>query len=351
MLYYSHINEDSSIERVLLSENIYPFLIAVVGSGERVIALMDNKYVEKILAVDINAEALYLLELKLKVLQLCSPEDYLKFIGHYEADSSFRFLCFTKIKTCLTVNCRKYWEAEKNKIEKGIMNSGHFEKFLQRIRPLLNTFMGKKFHRILCQPERLNAVTNFKWKIVSSFFSKKWVYSLMGNRDVAFTGQGAAIGNITRALNNMIKEEKTHTSFISHLIFKGHLRDMEEKYLPPSLQLQVLTRIKERLKAGEVIVTYHQDDLLHLSRNNKPDRQAFYSASDILSFEDHAYLQDLIHSGLRVGGNCVVARSFLRNRISEMQLKKITNGYDSAFHDECESSGMYQVISINNHAT
>ena len=350
MLYYSHINEDSSIERMLLDKDLYPVVIAVAGSGERVIALMDNPHVEKIMAIDINKEALYLLELKINILQQSTPEDYLKFIGHFNAHPSFRALYFTKIKQCLSADCRKYWEGEKNKIENGIVNSGHFEKFLKRVRPLLNIFPGKRFHHLLFQPGALPFFTRLTWKIVSWFFSKQWVYALLGNKDIAFTGPGAAIGRVTEALNKLIQQGKMHTSYIPHLIFKGHLRDMEEKHLPPSLQTKVLARIKERLNSGEIIVTYHLDDLLHFTKNNKQEKQAFYSASDILSFEDHSYLRDLIYTGVSNKGNCLVARSFLRNRLTEPQLKNITNGYRSAFHDESESSGMYQVISINNNA-
>ena len=45
-------------------------VIAVAGSGERVLALMDNPSVDLLVAVDISREALFLLQLKIAALKV-----------------------------------------------------------------------------------------------------------------------------------------------------------------------------------------------------------------------------------------------------------------------------------------
>lgn len=352
MLYYSHVNEDNRIERTLLEQADYPVVVTVAGSGERVVALMDNESVKLILAVDLNEEALFLLELKIIMLSNSNPENYLKFIGHGIGANSFRKNCFKQIESQLTPACRIYWQQRIRVIEKGILNAGHFEIFLGKIRPLLLFFLGKNFLRLLySQGFQLSSFQQVKWKISTWLFSQKWVYQLFGNKDTAFTGKGAAIEHIPAALDKLIKNGRAASSFITHLIFKGHLKDMDKRELPPSLQKNVLKRIKERLINKELHIEYHQGDLLDfISRHNNPvDMPVFYSASDILSFEDHAYVGELIKSSLKNTGNIVVVRSFLRNRLSAEQLKKLSKGYGfTEQFDQQESSGMYQVAAIKN---
>jgi len=64
MLFYSHVNEDNTIERQLLQNSGCRHAVAIAGSGERVIALMDHESCKKITAVDFNKDALFLLQLK-----------------------------------------------------------------------------------------------------------------------------------------------------------------------------------------------------------------------------------------------------------------------------------------------
>ena len=69
MIYYSHVNEDNRVELQLLEKNACPAVVALAGSGERVIALMGNDSCKEIHAVDKNPEALFLLQLKIAMLK------------------------------------------------------------------------------------------------------------------------------------------------------------------------------------------------------------------------------------------------------------------------------------------
>lgn len=349
MLYYSHVNEDSAIERTLLADGKYPLVVAVAGSGERVLALMEDKCVESIVAIDLNKEALFLLELKLAALVTQTVENYLVFVGHLEAKRGFRTECFEQAKPHLTPNCISYWERRLDAIENGILISGHFERFIARVRPLLNRFLGQKIKRVLSdryfQPDIMQKT---KWKVTTWFFSKKWIYTLLGNKDIAFTGKGSAPEIIPAALNLQMENRKTFSSFIAHLIFNGHLRNMDASYLPSSLQKEVLTNIRQRLIKKEIRVEYrHQDLLEFVEKQNADAPLTFYSASDILSFETHEYVLKLFQTVLSRAGNLVVIRAFLRNRLSPLQLKSLAGTYGRVKQlDEIESSRMYQVIAV-----
>ncbi|HET9279598.1 MAG TPA: DUF3419 family protein, partial [Flavitalea sp.] len=60
MIYYSHVNEDNRVERQLLQESMCDTVVGVSGSGERILALMDNIQSTEFHVVDVNEEALFL---------------------------------------------------------------------------------------------------------------------------------------------------------------------------------------------------------------------------------------------------------------------------------------------------
>lgn len=350
MLYYSHVNEDSCIERQLLQQENYPTVIAIAGSGERVLALLDNPHIKKMIVVDSNIEALFLLQLKLAVLTKYSTDDYLKFIGHDKVKNDIRFTYFESIKNELTSGCRLFWEKNKSVIEKGILSAGHFECFLNRVRPILNFFLGEKFYLIFKNKNSHSKhFPKMKWKLIAYFFSQKWVYRLFGNKDLAFISTDARNKNIPEAITKIISEGKANSNFMMHLIFKGSLKEMNEEQLPFSLQKKVINTIRERIANKEIEIEYWHDDLLTLIKNNtrKLELPIFYSVSDILSFESFEYLDELIENCTKDKKSIIVFRSFLRNQLTKTELIMLSkkNGKMKR-HDDWESTKMYQVFSV-----
>ena len=83
MLYYSHVNEDNNIEREIVFHNKPSTIFCISGSGERLISLLDTPGLKKVVAIDFNPEAQFLLNLKLTAIQNLSVNSYLDFIGFY----------------------------------------------------------------------------------------------------------------------------------------------------------------------------------------------------------------------------------------------------------------------------
>ena len=63
-IYYAHVNEDNTIARDLLFLHQPCTLYCITGSGERLISLLDAPGLSKVVAIDSNPEANFLLELK-----------------------------------------------------------------------------------------------------------------------------------------------------------------------------------------------------------------------------------------------------------------------------------------------
>lgn len=348
MLFYSHVNEDNRVERKVLAEHACPTVVAISGSGERVLALMDQAAVNTIIAVDVNVEALYLLELKLAVLRHLGTEDYLKFVGQKPATPAFRVQCFASIDAKLSAACQQYWRKHQAALEQGILLIGHFERFLQRIRPMLLFFLGNNFLKIFSEKTfPFESFPLWRWRLIRFFFAQSWVYRLWGNKDAAFVGSEADNKRIPAAIDAVLEAGTAASCFMLHLIFKGHLQDMQEVDLPPSLQFQVLERIRERLQLQQVAVEYCQGDVLDfvLSRHAQLPGPVFYALSDLLSFVDYSYLHALIRGVATSEGNPIVWRSFLRNQLSAAQLQNLTQMYGEISQlDDLESTKMYRVF-------
>lgn len=348
MLYYSHINEDSRVERDLLRIAGSSTLVAVAGSGERIIALLDQEPFRQVYAVDVNEEALFLLQLKITALKKLEVEDYLKFCGHYPASVAERICWFREIENELDPSCRKYWQSRRQWIEKGIAGIGHFEKFLHRVRPVVHLFLGKKIHRIFSKDQdALKGFPHKRWNLLRYFFSIRWIYRFWGNRDKAFVSRDAAVEHIPSALNEIIYKGNAPSCFMAHLIFKGHLQEMEEADLPPSLQKKVLAGIKHRIASAGISIEYHKTDMLDFIRKTKGllAVPVFYSLSDILSFENAGYMQE-VASVLTGQEHTTVWRTFLRNRVNAADPTGAMQQVSE--HSGDESTGMYQVFSFSN---
>ena len=324
-------------------------MVGVSGSGERMISLMDHEDCKNYVAVDVNEEALFLLELKLTALEVLPVDEYWQFIGHHTTPGKIREIWFEHMKNKLTPACRLYWEKKPEAIRQGILNIGHFEKFLARIRPFLIFFLGK-YIVSLCTGGSAdnNQFPGYRWKLVMWLFSRRWIYQIWGNKDVAFVSKDASIMHIPVALNDILYHGETQSCFMAHLLFKGHLRDMQDSDLPPSMQREVLQRIRQRLISATIKIQYHHTDILTFMQKNQATLEppVFYSLSDILSFELPDYLDKFLQ-GIHMSENTVVWRTFLRHRTSTSMFASLEAKYPGLRdYTEKESTRMYQVYAI-----
>lgn len=349
MIYYSHVNEDNQVERQMMAQQRYTQLISIVGSGERVISLMDLDGLEEIYAIDINPPALYLLELKLLTLKRASVDHYLWFIGFEPGSDKGRLAFFDDIRKELSPESRNFWDNHRKMIKMGILNGGHFEGFMDRIRPLLRLSLGSGFYQCFQKP--LSACNNFpyrRWQWLKKIFSHRLAYRLMGNRDVAFIATDAERSAIPTGLQAILDREIVDRSFMFHLLFQGKLSNMPQSAIPPSLQPAILQKIKTKLEAESLKVHYMQGDLFELCKKEglPGPSPAFISMSDLSSFVNHDYLRAFFqflkqHSN---GKKRVVIRSFLRHRLNEKLFSWLKTSFSNTQDlSASEMTAMYQV--------
>lgn len=350
MIYYSHVNEDNRAERLYFQNHPASNLLAIAGSGERIIAMIDLDHLDIINAVDKNSEALYLLELKIALLKQFDTETYLKIIGHDHALPAVRLEAFASIKHLLSNDCRDFWSKHSTAIKSGILYAGHFEIFLARIRPWITFLLGATFlTRVFELSKPLDGISLIRWRMVKFLFNFKFIYRFFGNKDTAFIGAGSQLTIISDALDKCFRKGKGKENFMCHLIFKGHLRDMEKHKLPPSLQKPILDKIRNKLLTNKIqIKIIHQDLLEYQIKNSNPiPDSTFYSISDILSFEDFPYLRKFL-TQVSNKGNMVVWRSFLRNQLSDSDITLLQQQFGTVeILSQIDTTGMYKVYGFN----
>ncbi|TXH21200.1 MAG: DUF3419 family protein [Chitinophagaceae bacterium] len=349
MIYYSHVNEDNRVEKGLLDSSICTTVVAVAGSGERVLALMENDLCNEFHIIDVNQESLFLLQLKLEALKTLSIDEYYQFTGHNKTSGKKRKELFEKIKDKLAPSCKMYWQQTISAIESGILYNGHFEKFLSRVRPSVNMFLGNNFQLLFSGTSAQSRnFPSLRWKFLRKIYSFRWIYKMWGNKDIAFTGKDVDTAHIPNALNEVIYKNESASCFMMHLVFKGHLNSMKEKDLPPSLQQSILKRIKRRLETNSISITYHHTDLLSFAKDNDGTitHPAFYSISDVLSFEKYNYIDQLLDT-VNSKDDMLVWRSFLSNRTDSKQQEALADKYTQFFDlTDNETSRMYQVFAV-----
>jgi S-adenosylmethionine:diacylglycerol 3-amino-3-carboxypropyl transferase len=318
MLFYSHVNEDNAVERNALLRQQPDTLVGITGSGERLMALLDVPSLRQVIAIDTNAEAQHLFALKLAALNVLSVTDYLAFIGHTVLRPDLRRDQLQRIEPHLTDETRQYWSHRRAVIERGVVNAGHFETYLARLRPLVRLLLGPHFGECFTKP--VTEIVRFphrRWQALMKIFSQTWVYSLSGNIDIAFTAPDCDSQRIAGALQETLDQHTCAESFMFHLIFTGHLRNMSSTTVPPSLQPLLLERIQNRLRNDDLRIQLVTDDVCQYLRQCPiVGENVFLSLSDLLSFVPAEELLDVLtsvkvqHMDVDVQG---IVRSFIRH--------------------------------------
>ncbi|MCR9173824.1 MAG: BtaA family protein [bacterium] len=247
---YANCWEDADVLLEGLNITSGDRVLSIGSAGDNSFSLL-SKGPEIVVAVDINAIQLHLIELKKAAFATLEYEEFLEFLGF--AASTRRIQLFEKVKTALSDELQVFWSSREQEITDGIIFQGKFERyfrlFRRRILPLVHTkkrvnrlFEGKTaeeqaafFHK---------KWNNRRWRLLFKLFFSKFVMGRFG-RDPAFLkevdvvvsefilGQAAAHLSHINAQNN----------YFLHFIMKGEFGD----FLPHYARKENFEKIKSNL--------------------------------------------------------------------------------------------------------
>jgi S-adenosylmethionine-diacylglycerol 3-amino-3-carboxypropyl transferase len=186
-----------------------------------------------VVAVDINAVQLNLIELKKAAFKELNHQEFLAFLGFSNCND--RTDLYQRVSNSLSSELKDFWDARFEEIQAGIIYQGKFERYFKlfrtKILPLVHT---KKRVNLLFEDKTAEQQltffnkrwNNLRWRLLFKLFFSKLVMGRFG-RDPAFLKEVEVpvsefiIGKAKQHLSNV----RAQKNYFLHFIMKGTFGD------------------------------------------------------------------------------------------------------------------------------
>ena len=133
---YAQCWEDPRIDREAFHTTSDDVVFSITSGGCNVLAfLLDNP--QKVIALDLNPQQNFLLDLKIAAFKALSYEEFLEFMGVKK--SKDRFQLYKRIRDLLSADSARYWDGQRKKIQQGIIHSGRYETYMRLLKRIVIT--------------------------------------------------------------------------------------------------------------------------------------------------------------------------------------------------------------------
>lgn len=126
---YSACNEDSRSELIALAPNRGDRVVCIAAGGGRALALL-GAGPARLLAIDRRESQLHTLELKAAALDAFAVDALLAFLG--VGASADRLDAYAQLRHSITPRARRYWDARRALLRRGVLYAGRLETALAR---------------------------------------------------------------------------------------------------------------------------------------------------------------------------------------------------------------------------
>ena len=281
---YSSSNEDSQSELRALNLTDKDSVLCITGSGARPLDLL-IKRPASVVSIDNNSAQNFLLELKMRAIEMLDYSDFLRFIGISPCHE--RRTVYRGIRKFLSVGARMFWDSHLKMLDKGVIYQGGWEQYfcqlsliIRKARPL----MLKKLFSCRNVDEQAyvwnKGWNNVEWRGFFRLLSSRliWKYFFKDPGFYRFVPPNFSIpeysfARFAFAFENILVSESPY----ANLLFWGKYDP--QGALPIYLQKEHYLTIQSRL-ATLRIVTQSLGDFLEEGE----DRFDKYSLSDFSSY-------------------------------------------------------------------
>ena len=273
---YANCWEDADILLRGLSPHEGSRILSIASAGDNSFSLLSTNP-SSVVAVDVNAVQLYLVELKKWAIKHFSHEEVLQFLGFRACDD--RLLLFNRMKDFLSPDARVYWQAHTGQIEKGIIHRGKFERyfqlFAQKVLPFIHSrsdveaLLATK--EVLAQQQYYQRHWNtWRWRLFFKIFFSRKVMGWLG-RDPQFLKEvGVTVGEyiFKKAERHLQKVQAQQNPFLRYSL-TGSFGDLLPHYLQPEHFEKIKANIdKLHIRQGyaeTVTVEFGRFDYMNIS--------------------------------------------------------------------------------------
>ena len=289
LIRYAQVWEDAEILIEALKINENDNILSIASAGENALSLL-IKNPNRVYAIDLNLNQIYCTELKKVAYKYLEYDECMGLIGVFENKN--RIELYKKIKDELSESTQKYFENNMEIIEKGIINTGKFEKYFQtfgqKILPLIhNKKTRKELLEKKSKEERIKFYNskwnNIRWQLLFRIFFSKTVMGKLGRDKAFFRYVNVNVPkHILERTKYAITELDTSENSYLHYIINGRY----DNILPIAYRKENFEIIKNNIDnlilLKESVETFIQrDDIDYISK---------YNLSDIFEYMDDSQM-------------------------------------------------------------
>jgi S-adenosylmethionine-diacylglycerol 3-amino-3-carboxypropyl transferase len=301
---YSQCWEDPIILEKALKIVPSDIVLSISSAGDNTLYLL-SKSPKEVIAIDINPEQNFLLELKASAIQNLDYKSCLEFLGIFQ--NKKRIDLYNKLRNSLSKQCEKYWNSHLNLIEGGVIHIGKFERYLSLFRKfILPISHSKQDINKLLSLENLKKQEKFYkekwdtplWRATFRLFFSEFALKLLG-RDAKFFrySQNESIAKyyLNKTKLGLTKVPIKSNYFLYYILKKSYQRDN----LPGYLQPDNFKKIKKNLTKLKIITEDFKNYLFSckLKKFNK------FNLSDIFEVYSQEDYERLIEEIIRISKN------------------------------------------------
>ena len=302
---YAQCWEDPQIDRAAFKINSDDVIFSITSGGCNALAfLIDNP--KKLIALDINPQQNFLLDLKISAFKKLSYEELLEFLGVKESNN--RLHLYNRIRPLLQINSARYWDGNMKKIEKGIIHSGRYEGYMRLLKkailtPLIRNGIIEKLFKTEDTTERtelfLKKWKNFRWWLLTHILLSRRMNTLFFDKAFfTYLEKKHSLGNhFAQKAERAITELPMKKNYFLSYILLG--RYYSNEYLPPYLRRENFETIRSRLDRI-IVVTDSCENFFSILPDSYISKFNFTNIFEWMSPE--AY-EDLLKETIRVAKN------------------------------------------------
>jgi S-adenosylmethionine-diacylglycerol 3-amino-3-carboxypropyl transferase len=324
---YANCWEDADILLEGLNCSPNSRILSVGSAGDNSFSLLTTSP-EIVVAVDVSAVQLYLIELKKVAIQRLEYSEVLAFLGFRASDN--RLVTFEELKSELSKEAASYWSKNIEAIETGVIHKGKFEQYFQLFANKVLLFIhSKKTVNALFDKKTAAEQANFydkkwnncRWQMLFKIFFSRYIMGKLG-RDPEFLKEVKVnVGNhIFQKAERQLKSVAAQENFILKYNLTGSFGDLLPHYLQPNNFEVIKANIEKlHLKQGfaeEAINEFGPFDAMNLSNIFE------YMNDEIFETTTQSLIAGLNKGGRMAYWNLMVARRMSSIQDNELSYQK-----------------------------
>ncbi|MEM8961338.1 MAG: DUF3419 family protein [Acidobacteriota bacterium] len=237
---YANCWEDADILCAALRPERGGRFLSIASGGDNSFALLAAG-ADEVVAADLNAAQLAVVELKMAAIRRLERDDTLAFLGI--SRSGHRLSTYRNLAADLSPSARAYWDAHPELIESGVIHQGKFERYFGLFRRwVLPLVHGQRTVRSLMTERDVDGRRVFhdrqwdtwRWRQVFHLFFSRFVMGRLGRDPELFRYvDGRVSTRILARARHALRELPAHDNPYLEYILTGTFTTNLPRYLEP----------------------------------------------------------------------------------------------------------------------